>query len=150
MRSRRPRACVHHGAAVRGPDTIASVTEQGQETTWSFPEGSVGHDESVKGYAVEATDGQVGTVSWASYAPGESYMVVSYRDGHDDAHHVVPAGAVKLVDHGRRAVVLEVTAAEVKATPRHETPDAPVDWDQVNQFERGMLGGGAVWPYTDV
>lgn len=150
VRSRRPRACVHHGAAVRGPDTIASVTEQGQETTWSFPEGSVGHDESVKGYAVEARDGEVGTVSWASYAPGESYMVVSYRDGHGDAHHVVPAGAVKVVDHDRRAVVLEVTAAEVKATPRHQTPDTPVDWDQVNQFERGMLGGGAVWPYTDV
>ena len=77
-------------------------------------------------------------------------MVVSYRDGHDDAHHVVPAGAVKTVDHGRRAVVLKVTAAEVKATPRHETPDAPVDWDQVNQFERGMLAGGSIWPYTDV
>lgn len=150
VRSRRERACVHHGVAAGGPERIASVEEQAQQATWSFPEGSVGHDESVKGYAVEATDGQVGTVSWASYAPGESYMVVSYRDGHADAHHVVPAGAVKLVDHGRRAVVLKVTAAEVKATPRHETPDAPVDWDQVNQFERGMLGGGAIWPYTDV
>jgi hypothetical protein len=126
------------------------VTETGQQTTWSFPEGSVGHDESVKDYAVEATDGQVGTVSWASYAPGESYMVVSYRDGHHDTHHVVPAGAVKLVDHGRRAVTLNVTVAEVKATPTHESPDAPVDWDYVNQFERGMLGGGFVWPYTDV
>ena len=121
-----------------------------QRAGWSFPEGSVGHDESVKGYAVEATDGQVGTVSWASYAPGESYMVVTYRDGHEDAHHVVPAGAVKLVDHGRRACVLKVTAAEVKATPKHETPDAEVDWEQVQRFDRGMLGGGSLWPYTDV
>lgn len=150
VRSRRRRACVHHGVAAGGSDTIVSVTEEGQQTTWSFPEGSVGHDESVKGYAVEATDGQVGTVSWASYAPGESYMVVSYRDGHHDAHHVVPAGAVKLVDHGRQAVVLKVMAAEVKATPRHEAPDAPVDWEQVNRFERGMLGGSFAWPYTDV
>jgi hypothetical protein len=118
--------------------------------TWSFPEGSVGHDESVKGYAVEATDGHVGTVSWASYAPGESYLVVSYRDGHHETHHVVPAGAVKLVDHGRRAVTLNVTVADVKATPTHEAPDTPVDWDYVNQFERGMLGGAFVWPYTDV
>ena len=68
------------------------MEEQAQQATWSFPEGSVGHDESVKGYAVEATDGQVGTVSWASYAPGESYMVVSYRDGHDDASGIVPDG----------------------------------------------------------
>jgi hypothetical protein len=117
---------------------------------WSFPEGSVGHSDSVKGYACEAKDGNVGTVSWASYKPGESYMVVSYREGRHDTHHVVPAGAVERVDHERRAVSLKVTVAEVKATPTHDEPDAPVDWGYVDQFERGMLGGGFVWPYTDV
>lgn len=122
------------------------MTEAGGRTVWSFPEGSVGHDQSVKDYAVEATDGSVGKVSWATYKPGESYLVVSY----DGTHHVVPAGAVKVVDHGRRAVTLNVTVAEVKATPTHEAPDAPVDWGYVEQFERGMLGGGFVWPYTDV
>jgi hypothetical protein len=126
------------------------MAETGQRTTWSFPEGSVAHDQSVKGYAVEATDAHVGSVSWASYKPGESYLVVTYRDGHHDTHHVVPAGAVQLVDHGRRVVSLKVTVAEVKATPTHEAPDAPVDWGYVDQFERGMLGGGFVWPYTDV
>jgi hypothetical protein len=126
------------------------VSERAQQETWSFPEGSVGHSDSVKGYAVEATDGQVGTVSWASYAPGESYMVLSYREGHHDVHHVVPAGAVKAVDHARRAVTLGVTVAEVKSTPTHEEPEAEVDWAYVDQFERGMLGGGFVWPYTDV
>jgi hypothetical protein len=122
------------------------VTAPGERTVWSFPEGSVGHDQSVKEYAVEATDGSVGTCSWGTYKPGESYLVVSYGD----KHHVVPAGAVKVVDHERRAVTLNVTVAEVKATPTHETPTAPVDWGYVDQFERGMLGGGFVWPYTDV
>jgi hypothetical protein len=122
------------------------VTEAGERTTWSFPEGSVAHDQSVKDYAVEATDGRVGTCSWATYKPGESYLVVSY----DDTNHVVPAGAVKVVDHDRRAVTLNVTVSEVKATPTHEAPDAPVDWDVVHQFDRGMIGGGFVWPYTDV
>jgi hypothetical protein len=126
------------------------VTETDAAASWNFPEGSVGHDESVKGYALEATDGQVGSVSWANYAPGESYMVVSYRDDGHEVHHVVPAGAVKLVDHERRAVTLAVTVAEVKATPTHEAPKAPVDWAYVQQFDRGMLGGGALWPYTDV
>jgi len=129
---------------------ICGVTEAGEGTLWNFPTGSVGHDESVKGYAVEATDGHVGTVSWASYKAGESYCVVSYRDGGQDTHHVVPAGAVESVDHERRAVTLKVTATEVKATPTHADPDAPVDWAYVDQFERGMLGGGFVWPYTDV
>jgi len=126
------------------------VTETEGRAGWTFPEGSVGHDESVKGYTLEATDGQVGSVSWASYAPGESYMVVSYRDDGHDVHHVVPAGAAKLVDHERRTVTLGVTVAEVKATPTHEDPEVPVDWSLVQQFDRGMLGGGSIWPYTDV
>jgi len=117
---------------------------------WSFPEGSVGHDESVKGYDLEAKDGHVGKVSWADYKPGESYLVVSYRDGLHERHHVVPAGAVRNVDHERRTVTLGVSTAEVKATPEHEAPEATVDWGYVDQFERGMLGGGFVWPYTDV
>ena len=126
------------------------MSEMEGRTGWSFPAGAVGHDDSVKGYAVEATDGQVGSVSWASYAPGESYLVVSYHDGHHDVHHVVPAGAVQTVDHERRSVILGVTVAEVKATPTHEEPEAPVDWAYVDQFERGALGGGGVWPYADV
>jgi hypothetical protein len=126
------------------------MTESGQRTLWNFPDGSVAHDESVKDYAVEATDAPVGTVSWASYKPGESYLVVSYPDGGDHTHHVVPAGAVQLVDHPSQTVRLKVTAAEVKATPTHEDPEAAVDWGYVDQFERGMLGGGFVWPYTDV
>src|ERR1700746_2138918 len=89
VRGRRLRTCVHHRGSADGHDTIVPVTESGRQTPWSCPEGSVGHDESVKGYSVEATDGQVGTVSWASYAPGESYLVVSYRDGHHEVHTVV-------------------------------------------------------------
>jgi hypothetical protein len=126
------------------------MPEAEERTGWSFPAGAVGHDESVKGYTLEATDGPVGSVSWASYAPGESYLVVSYREGGHEVHHVVPAGAVRRVDHTRRAVTLDVTAAEGKATPTHEEPEAPVDWAYVDQFDRGMLGGGGLWPYTDV
>ncbi len=113
---------------------------------WSFPEGAVGHDQSVKGYDVEGSDGPVGTVSWADYKAGEAYLVVSYGK----KHHVVPAGAIVIVDHDARKVTLKVTADEVKATPEHADPETPVDWDQVNQFERGMFGGGFTWPYTDI
>ncbi|HVM57270.1 MAG TPA: hypothetical protein VMT74_07390 [Gaiellaceae bacterium] len=117
---------------------------------WTFPGGAVGHDESVKGYAVEATDGPVGEVSWAVYKPGESYLVVSYPGDRDDVHHVVPAGAVAVVDHPARTVTLKVSVDDVKASPPHEDPATPVDWNQVDQFQRGMFGGGFTWPYTDV
>jgi hypothetical protein len=126
------------------------MTDESASKLWSFPDGAVGHDDSVKGYDVECTDGRVGHVSWATYAPGESYLVVSYRHHLHETHHVVPAGAVERVDHERRTVTLRVTADEVKATPQHEDPEAEVDWSMVDQFERGMLGGGFVWPYTDI
>jgi hypothetical protein len=125
------------------------MTETDERIGWSFPEGSVGHDESVKGYTLEATDRPVGHVSWASYAPGESYMVASYHDGDDHVHHVIPAGAVESVDHERRLVTLRVTVAEVKATPTHDSPEAPVEWPYDRAFDRGMLEGGCFWPYTD-
>ena len=121
-----------------------------ERALWTFPEGAVSHDQSVKGYHVEAKDGHLGTVSWADYKPGESYLVVSYRHHLREAHHVVPAGAIESIDHAGRTVTLEVTVDEVKATPRHDAPETPVDWGYVDQFERGMLGGGFVWPYTDV
>ena len=126
------------------------MSEPEQRTSWDFPEGAVGHSDSVKGYDVEASDGPVGTVSWADYKPGESYLVLTYRDGHSDTHHVVPAGAIAEVDHEHRTCKLKVTCAEVKATPTHEDPEAELDWATVQQFDRGMLGGGFVWPYTDV
>ena len=125
------------------------MAESEKRDLWSFPEGAVGHSDSVKGYKVIASDGPVGEVSWADYKPGESYLVVSYHH-HGDTHHVVPAGAIVRVDHEAKTCTLAVTCDEVKATPQHEDPEAPVDWDQVNQFERGMLGGGFAWPYTDV
>ncbi|HTO25678.1 MAG TPA: hypothetical protein VMJ49_07230, partial [Gaiellaceae bacterium] len=84
---------------------------------WSFPEGSVGHDQSCKGYEVDGTDGPVGTVSWCDYAPGEAYLVVSYKHHLKEKHHVVPAGAVARVDHEQRVVTLTVTKAEVEASP---------------------------------
>ena len=127
---------------------LRPVTETGERdpARWSFPAGSVGHSDSVKGYDVEGSDGHVGTCSWASYKAGESYLVVTC----DDKHHVVPAGAVGRVDHASKTVTLKVAAEDVRNTPTHEDPEREVDWGMVDQFERGMLGGGFVWPYTDV
>jgi hypothetical protein len=46
----------------------------------------LGPDDSIKGFQVEATDGDAGRVSWAGYAPGESYLVVSHRHRLKEAH----------------------------------------------------------------
>lgn len=116
---------------------------------WTFPEGTVGHSDSVKGYRVECTDGNVGEVEWADYKPGESYLVV---DVGNKRHHLVPAGAIAAVDHDAKTVTLKVTAQEVCSTPPHEdaeTAYTEARTDYVGQFDRGMIGGGFVWPYVD-
>jgi mannose-6-phosphate isomerase-like protein (cupin superfamily) len=90
------------------------MIETPQGTLWSFPAGWLMHERDVKGYAVETTDGHVGGVAWASYEPGESYLVVSDHHGLDEAYYVLPAGAVELVDHELEVVELKVGIAEVR------------------------------------
>lgn len=107
---------------------------------WSFPPGSIGHDDSVKGYEVDATDGVAGSVSWASYEPGESYLVVSQRHHLHETHFVIPAGAVRDVRHGDRKVVLGISVAEAHSTPQLKDPAAPLDPAIVAAFAHGMPG----------
>jgi hypothetical protein len=61
--------------------------------------GVLGGRKSLKGCRVTATDGGAGRVSWASYAPGESYLVLM-SGLLPRRHRVVPAGAVTRVADG--------------------------------------------------
>jgi hypothetical protein len=49
----------------------------GRDDAMTFRPGVLGAHDSVKGFRVVASDGRAGRVSWASYAPGESYLVVT-------------------------------------------------------------------------
>lgn len=124
---------------------------QGEENAtrlWSFPEGMIGHDESIKGFRVEASDGQAGKVSWASYAPGESYLVVSHMHHLHETHHVVPAGAVERIGSDERTVWLTLSRDEVEELPEHHDPPAPVETWMVDAINRATatqsLGGDMV------
>jgi hypothetical protein len=102
-------------------------TEQEHNRLWSFPAGMIGHDDSVKDFEVEATDGHAGKVSWASYAPGESYLVVSHRHHLHEAHHVVPAAAVERIDKSAQKLWLRLTRDQVVEAPEHHDPEAPLE-----------------------
>jgi hypothetical protein len=112
---------------------------------WSFPDGSVGADDSVKGFRVEAADGAAGTVAWASYAPGESYLVVTRRHGLRGHHHVVPAGAVERIDTEERTVHVSLTRPEIDRLPEHYGEPAPLEHWMSEAVERAIgtrsLGG---------
>ena len=107
---------------------------------WSFREGTLSPKDSIKNFRVEASDGHAGKVSWASYAPGESYLVVS--------HHVVPAGAVERIGSDERTVWLTLSRDEVEELPEHHDPPAPVETWMVDAINRATatqsLGGDMV------
>ena len=59
-----------------GPCVLSSgaMGEPEHETNrlWTFPEGMLDPEDSLKGFSVEAADGDAGKVAWASYAPTRS------------------------------------------------------------------------------
>jgi hypothetical protein len=99
-------------------------------------------DDSVKGFRVEATDGNVGKVSWASYAPGESYLVVSHMHHLHETHHVVPAGAVARISTDERTVWVRLSRDAVEELPEHHDPPAPVESWMVDAVERAIATRG--------
>src|SRR5262249_21916664 len=100
---------------------------QRDEPLWSFPKGTIGADDSVKDFEVETRDGPAGHVSWASYAPGESYLVITVSHHLHATHHVVPASAVERVDASERRVWLHVAKADVEQAPGLPEPSTPVE-----------------------
>ncbi len=120
------------------------MSEPGEasERLWSFAQGMLASDESIKGFQVEAADGHAGKVSWASYAPGESYLVVSHLHHLHEVHHVVPAAAVEKITSSERKVWLRVTLAQVEEAPDHHDPAAPLDYSTVDALESATATWG--------
>jgi hypothetical protein len=87
----------------------------------------IGADDSIKHFRVEAADGEVGHVAWASYAPGESYLVVSVSHHLQHRHHVVPAALVARVSSPERRVRLRLSRSDIEQAPEHHDPAAPLD-----------------------
>jgi hypothetical protein len=112
--------------------------ERRSDELWSFPEGTLSSDDSIKSFRVEATDGRAGKVSWACYAPGESYLVVSHMHHLQETHHVVPAGAVEKIRIDDQTVCLRLSRGEIEELPEHHDPPAPVDSWMVDAVERAI------------
>jgi hypothetical protein len=106
-------------------------------------EGLLGTDDSIKDFRVEARDGHAGKVSWASYAPGESYLVISLLHHVHEAHHVVPAAAVERVSTDQRKVWLRLTRAEVEQAPEHHDPPSPLDASLIDAWRHATAWMGS-------
>ena len=126
-------------------DAMDEREQRRDQPLWSFREGTLSTNDSVKNFRVEASDGNAGKVSWASYAPGESYLVVSHMHHLHETHHVVPAGAVEKISTDERTVWLGLSRDEVEELPEHHDPPAPVESWMVDAINRATatrsLGG---------
>jgi hypothetical protein len=91
----------------------------------------LGDRSSLKGLQIVATDSRAGRVSWASYAPGESYLVLTTGRVRRQ-HRVLPAGAVTRVDDGQ--VFVSLSREEIARLPLVPHPDAFVEPETVEQM----------------
>jgi hypothetical protein len=88
---------------------------------WSLPAGAArcGVAE-MRGFAVEATDGLIGTVASGGIDAGRSYLIVSIHPTLGVTTAMLPAGIVDRVDMRRAVVALGCSSEEVVAAPRFE------------------------------
>jgi hypothetical protein len=101
-------------------------------------------DIDLVGYAVEASDGSIGSVDEASYEVGAGYLVVdtsSRDDGRAGRSALVPAGAIERVDHGTQHVYLSLTRDQIEHAPRYAAYDADYHWRASLYY--GPLASGA-------
>jgi hypothetical protein len=97
----------------------------------SFRKGVLGNHAAVKGFRLVGSDGPAGRVSWASYAPGERYLVTTVGVLRK-RHRVVPAGAVSRVSDG--GVYLDLTRSQIERLPLISHPRASVYDDSYRQM----------------
>jgi hypothetical protein len=86
---------------------------------WTFREPGWA-DTDVVGYSVEAADGPFGEIDEASYETGTSYLVVdtsSLRNLGFGKQALIPAAAIKRVDHSDQTVFLALTKEQIKDAP---------------------------------
>jgi len=71
------------------------------------------------GYAIHATDGEIGKVDSQDAETGERYLLVT--TGHWIAHKTVllPARLIDRIDHAHQAVYVKCSQGAVKAAPAY-------------------------------
>lgn len=86
---------------------------------WNYRHDLEIRDTEIVGYDVEATDGHIGTIDAATLDTDASHLVVDtgfWIFGHK---RVIPAAAVRQVNHADEKVFIDLSKDEVKGAPDH-------------------------------
>ena len=82
-----------------------------------------GRDPDFAGYKVVANDGEIGHVRAFASAPDPSHLIVDTGGWLLGRLSLVPAGAVRVVDHETETVQIDLTRQQIKDAPEYD-PDA--------------------------
>jgi hypothetical protein len=92
------------------------------EDLWSLPVQAAGCGvDELRGFAVEAKDGPVGTVARGAVEAGRSYLIVSLDRALGVTKVMLPAGIVVHVDSGKSLVRIGCSRTELAGAPRFES-----------------------------
>jgi hypothetical protein len=72
------------------------------------------------GYKVIANDGEIGHVDSFAIAPDESHIVVDTGHWLFGRMSLIPAGAVRVVDHDSETVQIDLTKQQIKDAPEYD------------------------------
>jgi hypothetical protein len=87
---------------------------------WTYRAEHPIEDLDLTGYAVEATDGEVGKVTEASMELGSSWLVVDTGPWIIGKKVLLPARTIEDVDPRERRIRVDRTRDEIKAAPEHD------------------------------
>jgi hypothetical protein len=115
---------------------------------WMFPNDVVTPDE-LAGFAVQALDGEVGTVDWATYEVGESYVagyfVVDTGPWIFGKKVLIPAGLIDRIDPAEERIFVNRTRDDIKNAPEYTgSPftEAAYRSELARYYGRGGAGRG--------
>ena len=87
---------------------------------WTYRSGLVDKTRDIVGYEVVASDGSIGKIDEATYDTGSGSIVVDTGVWIFGKKRMIPAGAVRAVDHGRREVRVNMTKDQIKKAPDYD------------------------------
>jgi hypothetical protein len=95
---------------------------------WNWPnplpdDAYAGEDQRIQdyaGYKVVANDGEIGHVDSFAIAPDESHIVVDTGNWLFGRMSVIPAAAVRVVNHESQTVQVDLTKQQIKDAPEYD------------------------------
>jgi hypothetical protein len=97
---------------------------QRQTTTstdlWTYRDYDTWEAKDISGFAVEAVDGEIGSVDEATYDAGTSFIVVDTGPWIFGRKVLLPAGVLTRVDHPNRRVFVNRSKEQIENAPEFD------------------------------